>query len=225
MWRKLTFLISIGLVFGLVGSTSAKTYKWDNGGTGDSWCTGENWDPDADVGDPNNKDVVDFAPINNGPTIDCDVHILGTTPGPPEGTHAVVDIAADTNLVVEQQWNWGGGNGTVTLNVRGRIAVLGNLLNRDDARDFRMPDDGKAYLNIYPGAEIYVLDAMRGADEGGIYEVNMTGGDVNVGRLKIGDEGSGNFIMTGGTFVCRAAPSSYVGMTFPPPTGKRPSPE
>ncbi|MHC4060895.1 MAG: LamG domain-containing protein [Planctomycetota bacterium] len=205
MWRKLTFLISIGLLLGLVGSAAAKSYTWDNGASSDdSWCTGENWNPDADVGDPNNKDTVDFDPLNDGPTIDCNVHILNVAPGGPgAGKHVVVDVAADGNIVVEHQWNWEGGAGDATINVYGRIAVLGKLADRDENDDFRWPNDGKGYLNIYPGAEIYVLDWMRGADDDGIYEVNMTGGDVNVGRFKIGDNGSGNFRMTGGTFITR----------------------
>ncbi|MHC4658294.1 MAG: LamG domain-containing protein [Planctomycetota bacterium] len=205
MCRKLIFFASFVLVLGLVAGASAKSYTWDNGGSGDSWCTGANWNPDAEAGDPNDKDSVTIAgTINDGPTIDCDVNVVKITgPDPAAGKDIVVDIAADGNLIVTDQWEYNGGSGKVTVNIWGDLTVLSLDPDNDENYDFRSTDDGEGYVNIYPGANIYVEGWMRGADKDGYYEFTMTGGDVNVGRFKIGDNGSGNFYLLGGNMVVR----------------------
>lgn len=202
MCRKVILLVSFVGVLGLAGSASGVAYTWTNLGSGDSWCTAANWTPAG--GPPGITDPCDTVTIaiNRGPRIGsgCDPNVWNMGDGPDSPTHIVVDINTGGSLIVQQPWNWGSGStGNVTVNISGDLTILG-----EGQDSFRLPDNGEAYFNIYPGANIYVEGTMKGADKGNAYcEVNMYGGDVNVGEFEVGDEGSGNFYMYGGTFVTR----------------------
>jgi len=108
-------------------------------------------------------------------------------------------IEAGARLIVSERFLWDGGTETATLTVAGELSVL--CENQGElARVFRAAKDNTAILNILPGANVYCPGQLRGADIGGYFQVNMSGGDVNVGGFKIGDNGDGDFYMSGGTF-------------------------
>ncbi len=205
MCKKLAFLVSIVVVLGLVGSALAVEYTWTNAvGGDDSWCTPGNWKigavPATQAPGPN--DTVIIHDINDGPTVDCDANVVAVGgDGPDEGTTVDVDIAPGGKLVVQNQWNWRDGEGDVNISVSGELTILGNGGEGD--MDLRTPDNAEGTYNIYDGANIFVCGGFRGSDETeGFVTYNMSGGDVNVGFVKIGDEGSGNFYFTGGTLRC-----------------------
>ncbi|MHC4665440.1 MAG: LamG domain-containing protein, partial [Planctomycetota bacterium] len=201
MRRRLFFLTAIALVLGVVNSVWAAAYTWTNGGTGDSWCTADNWSPAGGppgVAEPNDTATI-AGTIDDGPRINCDVNIGDVTgPNPGASNKVVVDIESSGSIIVNSDWEWSGGDGEATFNIAGDLTILGGW--------FRAPDGGTGYVNILPGANVWISGELRGADEtGSFYEVDMSGGDVNVGAFKLGDNGSGNFYLTGGRFHSRGS--------------------
>ncbi|MHC4446132.1 MAG: hypothetical protein ACYTA5_26360 [Planctomycetota bacterium] len=213
MCRKLFFLTSLVLVLALTGSASAsEAYTWDNNDpANDYWCTPGNWDVDGNVPDdpPGIAAPCDTVTIpgdlEDGPThmIGCDPNVFSINgPNPAADKHVVVDITG--NLIVQDRWSWfddsGGGQATINITGNANLSILG------DAGDhsFRGPDNGSGYVNISGDPTIYVEGMFRGADKtNSYYRFTMSGGDVNCGGLKIGDDGQGDFYLTGGTIYCR----------------------
>ncbi|MHC4659549.1 MAG: hypothetical protein ACYS83_10325, partial [Planctomycetota bacterium] len=215
MCKKMSFLVSTVLVLALVGSASAgDIYAWDNNApANDYWCTVGNWNIDGNLPDnppgkaaPNDRVTIP-GNLNDGPTlmIGCDPNVLGIGgPNSVTGKHVVLDITG--NLIVQDRWIWRSGDATgkATINITGNanLTILGKSGDPDEC--FRGPDDGYGYVNISGDPTIYVEGMFRGADQtNSYYRFTMSGGDVNCYGLKIGDEGSGDFYLTGGTIYCR----------------------
>jgi hypothetical protein len=211
MGRKLIFLTSFILLLSMAATASAApiAFTWSNAGGDADWCNEDNWTP---VGVPGDNDPCDTVTIpgniDRGPKIGpgCNVTVASISgPDPGATNHVVVDINTGGSLFIHDTWTYSGGDddGVVTINIHGDLTI-----DPDESADgdqvFRAPDGGTGHVNVYSGASVWVSGAFRGADDGGSeYNVTMYGGDVNCGWFKLGDEGDGDFIMTGGTFVTR----------------------
>ncbi|MHC4214305.1 MAG: LamG domain-containing protein, partial [Planctomycetota bacterium] len=206
MCRKLTLMVSLVVVLGLAGSVFATL--WTNDGGDNSWCNDLNWDLGTPwvVGDDG---VAVIDPCSGNPNASSDEVIVKTDCNAATGmvewtvdVNQTFTIEADANLFAGNPDGWGGflfnegeADATATINIYGYLKVYDTL---------RAPDSGSGIMNIYPGAKVQVDGWFRGCDNPtGWYEVNMYGGDVNVGEFKLGDEGSGAFYMSGGKFSTR----------------------
>jgi hypothetical protein len=196
MYKKLMFLISLVILLGLVSSAPAAEVKWDNGGSGDSWCTPENWDGDALPGSGDTA-VIDCDSASDGPTIDCDVTIA-TLRGPAwdgKCNHEMAIVSGTFNLT-ELERDEEFEDGTITYN------MSGGTINC--AEDWRMPDHGTMILNI-SGGVFNCGGELRGADEDdGVMYFNVSGGVVNNtgDEINIGDNGTGTMDFSGGVVNC-----------------------
>jgi hypothetical protein len=191
MYKKLMFLISLVILLGLAANASAAQVKWDNGGTGDSWCTPENWDGDALPGG-GDEARIECDTASDGPTINCDVTV-GKIEGPGwEGscTHEMAIVSGNVSIgELERDRDF---DGTMTFNISGGNIAVGS--------NFRFPDYGDVTVNI-TGGTLNVGEDFRGADEDdGRLWINISAGIVNVGQeMSIGDAGSGMIHFSGGT--------------------------
>ncbi|MHC4423952.1 MAG: LamG domain-containing protein, partial [Planctomycetota bacterium] len=197
MCKKLIFLISFVAVLGLVGSVSAEEKLWTNDVGDSNWCDGDNWDP---TGVPTSADNVD---INDTYPGDVNVKCAGA-----EANNINWDvngrtftIEAGASLTVDEIFDWSDGPGPGIVHIYGELICNGDNYSYGS---FRGPDDGHGEVYIYEGANVWQGARFRGADDtSGTIDFYIYGGDVNVAGFMLGDNGSGNFYMTGGRMVCR----------------------
>ncbi|MHC4866762.1 MAG: LamG-like jellyroll fold domain-containing protein, partial [Planctomycetota bacterium] len=198
MCKKLAVLLSLVMVLGLAGGASAGT--WTNGDGDNDWCNPLNWSPagvptsTTDVvisGTPNDTVVIDSGCAAQARSVDWNVD-----------ADQEVRIEAGGSLTVQLGFDWSDGSETATLRIAGDLTIHGTGL--DDSDHFRGPDSGTGLVFIELGANVYVEGQFRGADSSsGRLDVYMSGGDVNCLKYKCGDDGDGDFRMTGGRFVTR----------------------
>jgi hypothetical protein len=198
MCKKCVLLI---VVLALAGSASAAT--WTDADADHDWCNGNNWDP---VGEPSFATEV-FITNPNDVNVTCDANAadvrwnLGAA-----GDSGTFTIEAGTSLEVEGTFEWDLGLsdtnvGTAIMHIYGELVCKEEHWNRS----FRGPARSSGEVHIYDGARLWTGGRFRGADEQtGNVDFYIHGGDVNVAAFKLGDNGSGNFYMTGGTMICRA---------------------
>ncbi len=209
MCKRVILVASIVAVLGLVNIVSAVT--WDNGGTGNSWCTPENWSPDGVPGPADNVMITGPQSIV-GPTIPvgCDANINDLygpaycgDGGNGDGVTQTIDIAGGT-LIVHGTWEMDStdskdGTGRARVNISGDsiVKVLGGWMRCIDG-------EGNTVITVSDNADVYVQGYIRGADnDAGWFEFNMSGGDVNCGGLFAGNDGGGKISITGGNLICR----------------------
>ncbi|MHC4864741.1 MAG: LamG domain-containing protein [Planctomycetota bacterium] len=192
MDRRLLFVVLATLVLGVAQSASAGIINWTNDAVdNNSWCNQFNWDPNTAV--PGTSDTGRIRPPGRGPIIDCDVDV-GVINGPGNGQE--VDIVSGTVNIVGN-WDWSSAGGTATINITGSptIEIGGN---------WDSPRNGTGRLNISGNPTINVTGGgAKLANDGGSWcEVNMSGGSLSItGRLMWGDDGGGEFNVSGGATV------------------------
>jgi len=161
MCKKLMLLISLVLVLGLVDSVSAgDIYWWDDGGTGHSWYTPENWNPNSVPGSLDT--VIINSPPYQGPVVDCNVgidQILGPT------------FYSDANQVMNflsgnfkvDVWKLAqSGTGKATINIGGDSNVTLAVGNDYEFGGIHGPTSGDVEINITDNATFTVGYAERG---------------------------------------------------------------
>ncbi|MHC4528961.1 MAG: LamG-like jellyroll fold domain-containing protein [Planctomycetota bacterium] len=208
MCRKFVFLISLVLVLGLAGGVSAADKTWNNGDGDNQWCNDLNWsaagrplavDNALITSTPNDAVVVAAGCVATCTAVDWNL----------DANNQTFTIEAGGSLDALDRFNYEDGDFNAVLNIWGDLTIDADQSQVDaNGRpfdySFRAPDDGHATVNIYPGANVWCSGAFRGADDGGSsFNVYMTGGDVNCLLYKHGDDGDGDFIMTGGKFTTR----------------------
>ncbi|MHC4645330.1 MAG: LamG domain-containing protein [Planctomycetota bacterium] len=199
MCRKIVTLISIVSVLVMLGDAAAEDKSWGGGGT-NSWCEPGNWAPS---GVPTRDDmaVMNGTP-EQGPIIDvgCDANV-GSIQGPcyRANTPQQMDIIGGS-LVVHGNWQWDDaddkeaqGPGTVNIGGNADVQIKGSIRGLDGAGSVTI-------INISDDPNILVRGELRAADNSAsFFELNMSGGTLRTtGRLFWGDNGSGNFNMSGG---------------------------
>jgi len=196
MYRKLMFLISLVVLLGLTGSLFAAP-DWTGGGTDNLWWTSENWNP---VGVPGPTATATIKPVDapawNDPVIDRDTTI-GTLEGPcwdSDGTQTLSITGGNINIGAYGRDE--DGEGQAIINISGSpVIVVGSQM--------RCTDSGNTTVNISGTPTVSIDGDLRGGDsDGTVFNVNMSGGIVAVaGVLNIGDDGSGVFNLSGGSFT------------------------
>jgi hypothetical protein len=208
MYGKFVFLISVVLVLGLAGGVSAADKTWNNGDGDNMWCNDLNWSPAGRplavdnaliTSTPNDAVIVASGCVATCTDVDWDL----------DANNQTFTIEAGGSLDVLDNFAYDDGDFNAVLNIWGDLTIDADQSRVDgNGRpfdySFRAPDSGSATVNIYDGANVWCSGAFRGADSGGSsFNVYMTGGDVNCLLYKHGDDGDGDFIMTGGKFTTR----------------------
>jgi hypothetical protein len=197
--RRFTFLIHLFLVLAIASSASAAVKSWTNGDGDNQWCNGLNWtgggptliDTAEITGTPNDTVIVGSGCAGQVGWVDWDLNADQT-----------FEIESGGSLEVQGTFDYSGGSETATIAIGGNLTIGG-----DGDQAFRAPDKGRGIVNILAGANVFVYGGIRGADESGYWELNMSGGDVNCGFVKIGEDGDANFCLTGGRFATTAGGS------------------
>jgi len=207
----------------LVGISWGGTTSWLNTSEDQQWCNGDNWSSGVPTANHEAKiggDRIDTIVI--APGCSATAHFVRWLAGAGDpnltqtltiesGGSLTIPAEADPNDTAGDKGNGFRitGSPETVVNVYGDFLGYGNRELGD--MSMRFSDDGPTIANIFPGANVYATGAFRGADNtGGFFEVYMSGGDVNCGWFKLGDNGSGNFYMTGGTFATRRpGPESF----------------
>jgi hypothetical protein len=176
---------------------------WTNGDPADdSWCTPDNW---AGGQVPGPADVAFInPPPSRGPIISagCNANPYRIQ-GPvwQSSGEQVMDITGGT-VVVNDHWQWGwDGAGTAAINISGSPSITVNGIDTGDTNyHWRGAEYATGILNISGNPTINVPNGRwRGGDKAGsVYIVNMSGGNVNCGGVKLGDEGTSEFNLSGG---------------------------
>jgi len=196
MCRKLSFLIFVVLVLGLVNGALAVNIVWTNDTGNSNWCDSDNWNPET-VPDTGDTAIIDATSPDRGPIIgiDCNANV-GTIQGPNSafGHTQVMDVNT-SGTVNARTWDWTDGIGTAIINVNGSPSIT------IGGGSWRAPDDGVGILNISGAPNIIVDGDLRGADGAGSFYINMSGGHVSCLNFKIGDNGGGELNLSGGTLI------------------------
>jgi hypothetical protein len=173
--------------------------SWTNGDGDNKWCNSLNWnggaptfiDTGAITGTPNDTVIVGSGCAGQVGSVDWDLN-----------ADQAFEIESGGSLEVQETFDYSGGAETATIDIRGNLTIGG-----DGDQAFRAPDNGTGIVNVFAGATVFVYGGIRGADEDGYWELNMSGGEVNCGFVKIGDDGDANFCLTGGRFATTAGGS------------------
>ncbi|MHC4335027.1 MAG: LamG domain-containing protein [Planctomycetota bacterium] len=196
MCRKLTFLASVVVLLGMVNVASSAEITWI--GDGGEWDVGSNW-TGGEVPGPDDTAIISGSVV--GPTIDDDVNVVHIEG--PRGADQVITVTGG-HIVVQNVWQFGcdsGGTGTINISGSPVIEIYGDS---GYGRGWFGTDEGLSAINISGDPNIYIDSGIRGADdEGTVYDFSMSGGYLNCNSYMIGDDGSGDFFLTGGTFICR----------------------
>jgi hypothetical protein len=180
MRKRVTFLATFVLIFGLVSNVSATDYEWD-GDTDNLWNVATNWDADSGYPDADDDNAF-IEPAANGALIDATMDL------------DVSKLAVGNNNAGDAYMTMTGG----TLNVHDRVYVGGNKGGKDAIGRFTM-DDGT--INILD-EKFYI--GYKGDGDKGYFTMN--GGTINdVVKFYIAGEKSpseGYMTMTGGTVNC-----------------------
>jgi hypothetical protein len=197
MCKKLMFLISFVALLGLGNILLAD--DWDGGGATRDWCDGDNWDDGTTPGPGDDAElkVIDpnvgwASPLVLGPACSADFDRLfwdlGTTDA------ITLDIVDASFRLME---NYESGDGLMTVNVSGTSNV--------DCWDYRIRwgNHGHGVWNQSDPAITHIANDFRGGDEDdGAFDLNMSGGVLDVGgEFLIGDDGGGVATFTGGDVV------------------------
>jgi hypothetical protein len=188
--------ISPGPLWWFKAGEPGEVLVWTGSGADDLWRTPENWD-DGNVPGPADDALITPPPFR-GPVIDsnCYVRVMAMYgPRYDSNSNQVMDINGGTVLVEWEAWEWAYyGDGTGTINITGtpNITIGGDW--------WRGAEYGTGILNISGDPNIIVRADWRGGDKpGSVYVVNMSGGSVSCERFTLGDEGSCELNMSGGT--------------------------
>jgi hypothetical protein len=186
----------------MVNVASSADIKWEGPGT--DWNVGTNWVGDSVPG-PDDTAIIDGTATGPGPTIASDVDVNNIYG--PHGDGQVINVTGG-HIVVNDAWSAEGlgDDDASTINISGSpIIEIYGVAPRGYGRGWAGPEDGKLTINISGDPNIHIVTSgIRGADEiDSVFDFYMSGGDVNCGIYMIGDNGSGDFYLTGGRFVCR----------------------
>ncbi|MHC4477234.1 MAG: LamG domain-containing protein [Planctomycetota bacterium] len=203
MCKRSCWLISLVLVLVVFNCGRADDKSWVGGGA-NSWCDDTRWDP-AGVPEPGDTAFVGATSPEQGPIIGtlCDANVGGIRgPAYDSASRQQMDITGGS-LVVLGNWEWDDlddkeATGPGVLNISGdaQVEVLGGVRCLDGPGSV-------TEINISGDPNIYVSGDLRAGDENGsFFELNISGGYTHVGgRLFWGDNGSGDFNMSGGTLI------------------------
>ncbi len=209
MCRRMIFPIFIIVVFFLVGSTTADSRFWDDGGADHLWSTPENWDSNVV---PDSNDKATFESISGqGAIIDSNMTgankavanyvVLGHNN---PGKAACLTINGG-ELDVYSRFYFGDKEGVACTGElymnSGKINLVG------DAQKFylgyKQQTTGYVYMN---GGTINAPRVYLGGENiNSKGYIHMNGGTINVSdRMFIGGQGAGYLYMTGGTINAEA---------------------
>jgi len=205
MCRKLSFLVFVVLVLGLVSGAWGDNEVWTNGTGNSNWCTGDNWDDSRpESGDTAYIDQITYSSPDRGPIVftGCDAEaseIQG--PNPASGHTQVVDVNG-TGTVEVGSWMWNDGAGTGIVNISDNASV--NV----KSGKFRGSDNGVSILNISGDPTVVIKECtecdLRGADGSGSFYINMSGGYLECGYdIIFGDNGGGELNVSGGSILVK----------------------
>lgn len=197
MRRKVTVIMSLVLVSGLVGTASE--VEWTGGGMGNSWCTAGNWASDSV---PGSSDMIVLnPPPARGPVIDCDVK-CGEIRGPVwcSDSNQIMNIKSGT-VTISGRWRFANrGDGIATISVSGgSITVNGDCRWSDSGgtygivnvtggaircKGIQIGDEGGGEINVSGNGLIDIDGVLNlGGSRGDApLAVNMNGGMIHVGR-------------------------------------------
>jgi len=194
MYKKLICLVSLVLLFGLVGNVSAGTKTWDcGGGTDELWSTGANWDPD---GEPTSADGVHiWGTLAYGPTINhstAQASYMWT--GNAAGT--VAFTITSTGSLTTGNWNMAtAGGAEIVLNMNGGSMTVGTG-GSNWAIGYQGGGGlyGKGIVNMNSGtitceSQMIVSNCDNWTDNYSWGRVYLHGGSITTATLAIGPEG------------------------------------
>ncbi len=214
MYRKLMFLISLVALLVLTNGTFAgEDIRWDGGGTGDSFCTPENWEDDVVPGPEDVAEMEWRSDGKNTVVIDC-VAVVKEFKMPSGGDPCltIVNIVSGGSLTAGYTEISKEDDDKITLsefNISGTGSFL--ALGEDDGQD-RIGDDGEVTWTISDDAYVEFWGGVRmGDNDTATVHFIMSGGTLNVlthpdvwdddddPYFRLGDDGGGDVTFSGGS--------------------------
>ena len=192
MCKKLTFLISLVALLGLVNVAPAEIV-WIGAG---SFCDPANWDGGVVPG-PGQEAWIDCDQGGGDIVIDCDVEV-GNLRGPAIEADCNQTMEIVSGNIVCESWRAAmEGSKTCIIDMcHGTFYSAGEVRWNDDAADV-------AYINIHCDFVFTCDNRVRSGDSGGMTHITITeDAVVNVaGYMRIGDDGGGSFTASGNAQV------------------------
>ncbi len=211
MYRKLMFLISFVALLVLSNVTFAADIWWDGGGTGDSWCTPENWDGDVVPGLDDNPMCVYRPDGENRILIDCNTPMVDQVRLPYGGPAVdpcltVVDIVSDGILNCDgiRVRGWDSKNCTTIWNLSGTGTVLcaGGMIFSEKAYGGKITT---ATINLSDDARFIAGGRLKmGSNSGTVLNIKINDDSIfSIGkRGEFEDDGSARIVLNSGTLYC-----------------------